>query len=42
MAHLFYARNMSIPWLGGDSNSFFTNLLLWPGYESNVAVERPR
>jgi cytochrome c oxidase subunit 3 len=31
---LFYARNMSIPWLGGDSNSFFTNLLLWPGYES--------
>jgi cytochrome c oxidase subunit 3 len=31
---LFYARNMSIPWLGGDSNNFFTNLLLWGGYES--------
>jgi cytochrome c oxidase subunit 3 len=31
---LFYARNMSIPWLGGDSNNFFTNLLLWEGYES--------
>jgi len=31
---LFYARNMSIPWLGGGSNNFFTNLLLWEGYES--------
>jgi cytochrome c oxidase subunit 3 len=31
---LFYARNMSIPWLGGSSNNFFTNLLLWEGYES--------
>ena len=31
---LFYARNMSIPWLGGDSNNFFTNLLIWDGYES--------
>ena len=30
---LFYARNMSIPWLAGESNSFFTNLLLWEGYE---------
>lgn len=31
---LFYSRNMSIPWLGGGSNNFFTNLLLWGGYES--------
>jgi len=31
---LFYARNMSIPWLGGASNNFFTNLMLWDGYES--------
>jgi len=31
---LYYARNMSIPWLGGSSNNFFTNLLLWDGYES--------
>ena len=31
---LFYARNMSVPWLGGDSNNFFTNLLLWNGFES--------
>ena len=38
---LFYARNMSIPWLGGDSNSFFTNLLLWPGYESTWPSNGP-
>lgn len=29
---LFYARGISIPWLGGDSNNFFTNELLWQGY----------
>jgi len=38
---LFYARNMSIPWLGGDSNSFFTNMLLWPGYESTWPTNGP-
>ncbi len=38
---LFYARNMSIPWLGGDSNSFFTNLLLWTGYESTWPSNGP-
>jgi cytochrome c oxidase subunit 3 len=31
---LFYARNMAIPWLGGESNNFFTNLLLWSGFEN--------
>jgi cytochrome c oxidase subunit 3 len=38
---LFYARNMSIPWLGGDSNNFFTNLLLWTGYESTWPTNGP-
>ena len=38
---LFYARNMSIPWLGGDSNNFFTNLLLWPNYESTWPTNGP-
>ena len=38
---LFYARNMSIPWLGGDSNNFFTNLLLWDGYESTWPTNGP-
>jgi cytochrome c oxidase subunit 3 len=38
---LFYARNMAIPWLGGDSNNFFTNLLLWEGYESTWPTDGP-
>ncbi|MGB5166565.1 MAG: cytochrome c oxidase subunit 3 [Woeseiaceae bacterium] len=38
---LFYARNMSIPWLGGDSNNFFTNFLLWTGYESTWPTNGP-
>ena len=38
---LFYARNMSIPWLGGSSNNFFTNMLLWQGYESTWPTNGP-
>ncbi|HZW58861.1 MAG TPA: cytochrome c oxidase subunit 3, partial [Woeseiaceae bacterium] len=38
---LFYSRNMAIPWLGGDSNNFFTNLLLWNGYESTWPTNGP-
>ncbi len=38
---LFYSRNMSIPWLGGDSNNFFTNLLLWGDYESTWPTNGP-
>ena len=38
---LFYARNMSVPWLGGSSNNFFTNLLLWEGYESTWPTNGP-
>jgi cytochrome c oxidase subunit 3 len=38
---LFYTRSMSIPWLGGDSNNFFTNLLLWEGYESTWPTNGP-
>ena len=38
---LFYARNMSVPWLGGSSNNFFTNLLLWQGYESTWPTNGP-
>ena len=38
---LFYARNMSVPWLGGDSNNFFTNIILWSGYESTWPTNGP-
>jgi len=38
---LFYARNMAIPWLGGESNNFFTNLLLWGGFENTWPTNGP-
>ncbi len=38
---LFYARNMAVPWLGGSSNNFFTNLLLWQGYEGTWPTNGP-
>ncbi len=38
---LFYARNMAIPWLGGDSNNFFTNLLLWSDFEATWPTNGP-
>jgi cytochrome c oxidase subunit 3 len=38
---LFYARNMAVPWLGGSSNNFFTNLLLWTGFESTWPTNGP-
>jgi cytochrome c oxidase subunit 3 len=38
---LFYARTMSVPWLGGDSNNFFTNLLLWEGFEASWPTNGP-
>lgn len=38
---LFYARNMSVPWLGGGSNNFFTNLLLWGGFENTWPTNGP-
>ncbi len=38
---LFYARNMAVPWLGGDSNNFFTNFVLWSGYESTWPTNGP-
>jgi cytochrome c oxidase subunit 3 len=38
---LFYARQYSIPWLAGESNNFFTNLLLWTGYEGHWPTSGP-
>jgi cytochrome c oxidase subunit 3 len=38
---LFYTRNMAVPWLGGGSNNFFTNLLLWSGFESSWPTNGP-
>lgn len=38
---LYYARNMAVPWLGGGANNFFTNLLLWEGFESTWPTNGP-
>ncbi len=38
---LFYARGISIPWLGGDSNNFFTNALLWKDYVAEWPTNGP-
>ncbi len=31
---LFYARQLVVPWLSGAGDNFYTNLLLWPGFEN--------
>jgi cytochrome c oxidase subunit 3 len=31
---LFYARVLSVPWLGGEGTGAFTNELLWQGYDA--------
>ena len=38
---LFYARQFALPWLEGESNNFFTNLLLWSGFESTWPSNGP-
>ena len=39
---LWYARNLSIPWLGGEGNNFFTNQLIWAGFESTWPSNGPK
>lgn len=31
---LFYARMISVPWLGGASNNAMTNAVLWPSFDA--------
>jgi cytochrome c oxidase subunit 3 len=31
---LYYARELSLPWLGGEGSKVSTNLFLWPQFES--------
>ena len=38
---LFYARSMVLPWLSGESNNFFTNFLLWTGFEGTWPTNGP-
>jgi cytochrome c oxidase subunit 3 len=38
---LFYARQLSVPWLAGDGTKHMTNLLLWQGYEGGWPTNGP-
>jgi len=38
---LFYARQFALPWLGGEGNNLFTNLLVWPGFETAWPTNGP-
>ena len=38
---LFYARTLSVPWLGGEGDSALTNCFLWPDFDAGVADQRP-
>jgi cytochrome c oxidase subunit 3 len=38
---LWYARNLSLPWLGGEGNNFLTNQLIWDSYEKSWPSNGP-
>jgi len=38
---LFYARQFSVPWLGGEGVKIFTNLLLWRDFETAWPTNGP-
>jgi cytochrome c oxidase subunit 3 len=38
---LFYARELIVPWLAGEGDNFFTNLLLWPDFENSWPATGP-
>jgi len=38
---LFYARQLSVPWIGGEGAKLSTHLLLWPGFESAWPTNGP-
>ncbi|MCC7257202.1 MAG: cytochrome c oxidase subunit 3 [Gammaproteobacteria bacterium] len=38
---LFYARQLSLPWLGGQGADVWTNLLIWPGFENEWPSNGP-
>jgi cytochrome c oxidase subunit 3 len=38
---LFYARQLSVPWLGGQGVKVFTNFLLWPDFHGTWPTNGP-
>ena len=38
---LFYARTLSVPWVGGEGVKVFNKLLLWPHYNAGWPTNGP-
>jgi cytochrome c oxidase subunit 3 len=38
---LYYARQLSVPWLGGEGSKFMTQLFLWQDFESSWPTNGP-
>jgi len=38
---LFYARQLSVPWLAGEGAKLSTNLFVWPGFEAHWPTNGP-
>ncbi len=38
---LFYARQLALPWLGGEGSETVTNMVLWPGFENTWPSSGP-
>ena len=38
---LFYARQLSVPWLGGEGVKVFNPIVNWPGFENNWPTNGP-
>ncbi len=38
---LFYARMLSVPWLGGEGDGMMTNALLWSGFDASWPTNGP-
>jgi len=38
---LYYTRQLSVPWLGGEGSKFLTNLYLWKGFTATWPTNGP-
>jgi cytochrome c oxidase subunit 3 len=38
---LYYARQLSVPWLGGEGSRYMTNAFLWEGFEASWPTSGP-
>jgi cytochrome c oxidase subunit 3 len=38
---LYYARQLSVPWLGGEGSRYLTNAFLWDGFEASWPTSGP-